>query len=49
MMRVDGTAPRQVAAELYADPDVLGSGADYYGYLFWPGIMDVFPGNHASV
>jgi hypothetical protein len=32
MMRVDGTAPRQVAAALYADPDVFD--VDYYGYLF---------------
>jgi Tol biopolymer transport system component len=47
MMRVDGTAPRQVAAALYADPDVFD--VDYYGYLFWPGILDVYPGNHLSV
>jgi hypothetical protein len=47
MMRVDGTAPRQVAAALYADPHVFD--VDYYGYTFWPGILDVYPGNHVSV
>jgi Tol biopolymer transport system component len=46
MIRLDGTAPRQVAAALYAEPDVL---VDYYGYTFWPGVLDVYPGNHVSV
>jgi Tol biopolymer transport system component len=45
MMRADGTAPRQVAGPLYIDPDQ----GDYYGYLYWPEILDVYPGNYANV
>jgi hypothetical protein len=33
----------QVAAALYADPDVFD--VDYYGYLTRPGILDVYPGS----
>ena len=45
MMRADGTAPRQVAGPLYIDPEQ----GDYYGYLYWPEILDVYAGNYPNV
>jgi hypothetical protein len=41
MMRVDGTAPRQVTVWLYADPAIFD--VDYYGYFPWSGMLDVYP------